>query len=174
MKINTNSISELILKFENLEPVEKNNYSEADVGTKFVLPLLEILGWNKEKTDPKEIKEQKRDTSGKPTDYLLCPSGIDKIVVEIKSFNKSLDDYYLKNGTRKYFAQQAIDYAFNLQLDWAILTNFKEIRLYHTHVRNPEDGLIFSLKYDELVDSISDLDVLSKERVELGTLNSLK
>ena len=48
MKINTNSISELILKFENLEPVEKNNYSEADVGTKFVLPLLEILGWNKE------------------------------------------------------------------------------------------------------------------------------
>ena len=96
MSLNTNSIFELVQKFNKLEPVDKNNFSEADVGTKFILPLLEILGWNKEKTDPKEIQEQKRDESGKPTDYILCPDGIEKIVVEIKSLNDKCS--YLQNN----------------------------------------------------------------------------
>ena len=171
--LDINAISELIRKFEKLEPVEKNNFTEAEVGTKFVLPLLQILGWDKERTHPKEVKEQKRDSTGKPTDYTLCPSGIDKIVVEIKSFSKSLDDYYIKNNQKLYFPQQAINYAFNLQLDWAILTNFKENRLYHTHVKTPENGLVFSIKYDKLLESISDLELFSKERVEMGSLDAL-
>lgn len=103
MNLNINSISEIVKKFENLRPIDKNNFSEADVGTKFVLPLLSILGWDKEKTNPKEIKEQKRDAMGKPTDYILCTDGIEKIVVEIKSLNKSLDDHYTKNGRKLFF-----------------------------------------------------------------------
>jgi len=166
-------ISTLVQKFEELDPVDKNHYSEADVGTKFVLPLLGILGWDKESTDPKEVKEQKRDPTGKPTDYTLCPDGKDKIVVEIKKFSKKLDDYYIKNNKKLFFPQQAIDYAFNLKLDWAILTNFDEIRLYYTHVKKPEDGLIFSIKYNKLLESISDLELFSKERVEKGSLEAL-
>lgn len=173
MNLNKNSISEIINKFKKLDSINKNSFSEADVGTKFVLPLLQILGWDKEKTDPKEIKEQRRDATGKPTDYILCLNGIEKIVVEIKSLNKSLDDYYVKNGRKLFFPQQAINYAFNMKLDWAILTNFEEIRLYYTHVKKPEDGLIFSIKYDQLLASLSDLELLSKDRVEMGTLNAL-
>jgi hypothetical protein len=36
---------------------KERNYSEADVGSKFILPLIKTFGWNTENID--EVKEQK-------------------------------------------------------------------------------------------------------------------
>ncbi len=174
MSINESDLSTLVTKFSNLDSLEIGRYTESDVGSTFIIPLLKQLGWNIEATNPKEVREQKRDGVGRPTDYTLVIDDNDKIVVEIKRFDKSLDDHYLRNGRRLTFPQQTVDYARSLGCNWSILTNFKETRLYFTNVVNPEEGKIFSIKHDELVNSVQELDVLTKDRVRMGSLETLE
>ena len=57
---------------ENLERViregKERDYTEADVGSTFIRPLIKTLGWDTESID--EVKEQKRTLIG-PVDYSL-------------------------------------------------------------------------------------------------------
>jgi hypothetical protein len=148
-------------------------FSEADVGSKFVLPLLEALGWNTKSID--EVKEQKRTLTG-PADYSLNIRGAPRIVVEIKKFTENLDSVRLVRGKQESYAYQATRYAWHLKADWCVLTNFKELRLYYAHTAKPEDGLVFRLLYDHYLGSqvLEQLFLLSKESVLSGRLDTLE
>ena len=60
-------IEKLCEEYQNILSEGKTpEFSESDVGSKFILPLLEALGWNTKKID--EVKEQQRTLTG-PVDY---------------------------------------------------------------------------------------------------------
>ena len=165
------SIAGLVADFQSLPPEKKKTFTEADVGTKFVLPLLEKLGWDIHNID--EVREQHRTLTG-PSDYDLLINKRNKIVVEIKSFSESLDGFYSHKGKTETFPEQAIRYAWHLKLDWAVLTNFQEVRLYYTRVKNPSDGLIFKIRVDEFTIRLDELLLISKEKVAVGELDAFE
>ncbi|GAH83425.1 unnamed protein product, partial [marine sediment metagenome] len=136
-------IHDLIERYNRLVGEKKiHQFSEADVGSKFILPFFEALGWNIKNID--EVKEQRRTISG-PADYSLEVNGRPKIVIEIKKFNEDLDNKRTIRGKEESYPEQAFRYCWWLKVDWVILTNFKETRFYYSHERKPEDGLIFKL-----------------------------
>lgn len=163
-------IRELVETFDKLVRDGKiPKFSEADVGSKFILPFLEALGWNVKNID--EVREQKRTLTG-PVDYSLNVNKVPKLVVEIKRFDESLDATRITRGREESYPEQAIRYAWHLKVDWVILSNFAETRLYYSHVRKPKDGLIFRLKHNEYITSFKNLWIISKESVVAGILDT--
>jgi type I restriction-modification system DNA methylase subunit len=150
-----------------------SQFSEADVGSKFILPLLEALGWDTKNID--EVKEQKRTLTG-PADYSLNVRKTPKVIVEIKKLTEDLDSKRVVRGKEEGFAHQATRYAWHLKVDWCVLSNFKETRLYYAHTIRPEDGLIFKFTYDNYLDALAfqKLWLLSKESVLSGKLDTLE
>jgi hypothetical protein len=150
-----------------------SQFSEADVGSKFILPLLEALGWDTKNID--EVKEQKRTLTG-PADYSLNVRKTPKVIVEIKKFTEELDSTRVIRGREESFPYQATRYAWHLKVDWCVLSNFKEIRLYYAHTVKPEDGLVFKFSYEHYLDTsvLEQLWLLSKESVLSGKLDTLE
>jgi len=144
-------------------------FSEADVGSKFILPFIEALGWDVKNID--EVREQRRTLTG-PADYSLNVNGIPKLVVEIKRFDESLDTVRTTRGREESYPEQAIRYAWHMKVDWVVLSNFAETRLYYSHVIKPRDGLIFEFKYNEYLENFEKLWILSKESVVSGILDT--
>jgi len=147
------------------------DFNEADVGSKFILPFFEMLGWNIRNID--EVKEQRSTLSG-PADYTLDVNGNPKIIVEIKKFSEDLDNKRTVRGKKESFPEQAHRYAWWLKVDWFILTNFKEIRLYYSRVKKPEDGLVFKLTTEEFLDNYEKLWIISRESVISGDLDDFE
>lgn len=167
-------IRKLVEKYEELVSNGKTHeYSEADVGTKFILPLLEALGWNTKNID--EVKEQKRTLSG-AVDYSLRFNQKDVLLVEIKDFDvkDGLDGHYVIRGKKETFPEQATRYGWHLKVEWVILTNFKELRLYNSYTKNPSDGLRIKMKYGDYLTKFDELWQLAKERVSEGSLAILE
>ncbi len=166
------SISTLVRSYENIIlEGKKTEFTEADVGSKFILPLLEALGWDTKNID--EVKEQRRTLSG-PVDYSLHVSKKPKLLVEIKKFDEKLDGKRIVRGREESFPEQAIRYAWHLKVDWVVLTNFEELRLYYSRVINPSDGLVFSLAFDRYLEDepLKKLWRISKESVSSGLLDT--
>jgi len=163
-------VRELIETYDTLVRDSKiTKFSEADVGSKFILPFLEALGWDIKNID--EVREQRRTLTG-PVDYSLNVNKLPKLVVEIKKFDESLDATRITRGREESYPEQAIRYAWHLKVDWVVLSNFAETRLYYSHVRKPLDGLIFKLKHNEYIESFEKLWIISKESVISGILDT--
>lgn len=147
-------------------------YSEADVGSKFILPLIgDVLGWHVDDID--EVKEQRRTLSG-PVDYALMIDRRPRLLLELKKFTESLDGYREVRGRKETFPEQATRYAWQLKVEWVVLTNFKEIRLYNSYYRKPEGGLRFQLRYADFVSGLDRLWIVSRESVESGELDKIE
>ncbi len=139
------------------------------MGSKFILPFLEALGWDVKNID--EVREQRRTLTG-PVDYSLNVNKLPKLVVEIKRFDESLDATRIIRGKEESYSEQANRYAWHLKVDWVVLSNFAETRLYYSHVKKPQDGLIFRLKHNEYIPSFKELLIISKESVVSGILDT--
>jgi len=163
-------IRELVDRYNQLVKEGKTlKFSEADVGSKFILPFIEALGWDIKNID--EVREQRRTLTG-PADYSLNVKGLPKLVVEIKRFDESLDTVRTIRGRGESYAEQAIRYAWHMKADWVVLSNFAETRLYYSHVIKPRDGIVFEFKHNEYLEKIEKLWILSKESVVSGILDT--
>jgi len=171
--IDKNIIQQLIIEYDQIVKDGKlSQFSEADVGAKFILRLVSALGWDINNID--EFKEQKRTLTG-PADYSLNVHGKPKIIIEIKNFRENLDGKRIVRGEEESFAYQAIHYAWHLMADWCILTNFSELRLYSAHAKNPKDGLVFEITYNNLInEGFEKLNNISKQSVVSGRLDTLE
>jgi len=164
-------VQQLIERYDSVvRDGKKGEYSEADVGSKFILPLLSTLGWDINKIE--DIKEQKRTLTGIADYSLLNVAGTSKIFLELKKFEEDLDGTRRVGGKIRSFPQMAIDYAWQSRADWAVLTNFEETRLYYSRVKKPEEGMIFKLKYSEYLSNFEKLWLLSKESAISGLLDT--
>lgn len=141
---------------------------EEDTKRVFVNPLLQALGWDIHDLD--EVKNQYRHRSqDNPVDYALFMLRTPCLFVEAKPLNASLDD-------RKW-TSQTIGYAATAGVEWCVLTNGDEYRLYNAHAPVDADEKLFRkvCLSDETSDALTTetLDLLSKSKMEEKRLNVL-
>src|SRR3989344_4265357 len=140
---------------------------EEDIKYQFIEPLFEdVLGWNR-----KEISKEQRVLKGR-ADYILKNGNQEVLVVEAKKTNVHLSE---EEG------RQAVSYAYHRKIKFAVLTNFKHIRVYHalSNIKRIDDNLLkvnkdyFRLEYKEFLDKFDVLWLLSRESFENGEINKL-
>lgn len=163
---------DLAQKLQNvIRDRKESDFSEADVSSKFILPFLKALGWEISNID--EVKEQRRTLSG-PVDYSLSINRKPRILLELKKFDEELDGYREVHGHRETFAEQATRYAWHLKVEWVILTNFKELRLYNSYYRKPVNGLRLQMSFSEFASELDKLWILSHASVDNGELDKIE
>lgn len=169
--VDKDTITELIDKYESLDPYERKQKKERQVQNHYIEPLLEAIGWD---TETDQVMPEQRTLTGS-ADYAISLHGEEQFFIEAKKFAKDLDG---SRASGQSFVEQAIEYAWHQSCDWAVLTNFEEFRLYWTHVSKDslEDGLVFELSYDEYTteEGLEKLQKLSKPAVRNGSLTQLE
>jgi len=122
-------MKEEILKLQNidLDDVTQSRKSgvEQNVKEKIIIPLLELLGYDKVKDMDFEYNVR-----NKRADIALMIKKTPKVIVECKSIEQDLDKHI----------EQSVEYALRKTINWVILTNGVETRLYRTWIENvPEE-----------------------------------
>ncbi|MCX6731746.1 MAG: N-6 DNA methylase [Candidatus Parcubacteria bacterium] len=151
-------IQKLVEKYEQIVNSGKvNKYSEESTKKDFILPLFEALGWN---TYSKEVSAEEGIKSAGRVDYGFYLNERPKFYVEAKPLDANLLDI-------KY-AEQAIKYSWNKSVVWAVLTNFKSIRIFNAQNISEMLGgkLLFEIPYSEYIERFEQLWLLSKESFE--------
>ena len=159
-------ISELIERFSQAEASGSlPDYNEAETKTGFIEPLLQALGWNTRDRNEVGLEET---VSGGRVDYSLKINGSPKVYIEAKPPKVKL--------TGEEVVSQAITYGYNKRtVNWVLLTDFEEFRLFDVTIRpskrNLEAGLRLDLTYQRYLEQFDDLWLLSRESVESGLLD---
>ena len=152
---------ELMKKLRELIKLDVNKYVrrvgekvEENVKIKLTLPLLRLLGYD----DQKDM-DFEHHIRNKRADIALLFEGKPKLIIETKDLDEDLDNHI----------DQALDYAFKKGVDWVVLTNGVEIRLYKSFITgiSPVDRKIFSTQLKELAQTFKSLqERISKENLK--------
>jgi len=165
----TDKLSNLVEKF--IQDPKKSQYSEQDVKTKYILPLIEILGWDIHSLD--QVKEESPAGPGF-VDISLRIYSIPKILLEAKKFG-TLNGTRQRRGRNITWEEQTLEYSYSLQTDWCVLTNFEELRLFFTPAGTPTKAKIIELRYDNYLtnDGLKIFKYISFNGVLEGVINRL-
>lgn len=156
-------IKGLIEKYKKLTPFQRKNYNEATTRKDFIMPLFEALGWDTYNTFiPGEVIEEEPAIKG-TVDYSFRLNNSPQFLVEAKALNINLDDIV--------WAKQAVGYAWNMGIEWIVLTDFEGLKLFNSSwkVDTPHSSL--ELTYKEYLTRFDDLWLFSKEGFKNGDLN---
>jgi len=172
-------IKKLIEIYEAVKLAKKESEKdEEDVKSRFIEPFLKALGW-----DPSSEEVKKEYPVGrKSVDYALQVGGVreePKIFIEAKKFDlgpEGLDGKEWDEDRQDYifYPEKAIRYAWNKNVEWAMLTNFKELRVYNVRwSKIPEKALWFKATCDQFLDeeTFKKIWALSRESVAAGLLD---
>jgi predicted type IV restriction endonuclease len=145
----------------------KEIIGEENTKATLIDPLLEALGW-----DLREIEEVRREYRRKPqdnpVDYALFLNRTECLFVEAKSLEKDLSDH-------KWLAQN-LSYATAAGVQWCVLTNGDEYRIYNAHAPVPvEEKLFRSVRVSETDPEYLaiTLNLLSKEQMRGSLLEEM-
>ncbi len=157
-----NTIRDLVAKFEVLTPVQRRSYNETATRSDFIDPLFEALGWNMH--DNAEVAREDPVRRRKRVDYAFKTRGVTRFLLEAKRPRVSLDE----SDT----IRQATDYAWNQGVDWVVLCNFDELRVFYaSHFgRGERHRPVLTLGHSEYESRIDDLWLLSRPATESGEL----
>lgn len=108
--------------------------NEQNTKTALIDPVLRALGWDVGDLDEVQ-QEYKRRKNDKPVDYALLLLRTPKLFVEAKALGKSLDD-------RKW-ANQIMGYATVAGVEWVVITNGDEYRIYNALAHVPVEEKLF-------------------------------
>lgn len=109
-------VEKMVKCFQAIPQNKLDSMPEEDIKFQFIEPLFEALGWKRE-----EISKETRILKGR-ADYLMKIGNQYKLVVEAKKTSVRLSE---EEG------KQAVSYAHHKNIKFAVLTNFKQIRIYH-------------------------------------------
>lgn len=143
--------------------------TESDTIRVLVLPILEALGWDLQ--DVEEVRSEYRHaTADNPVDYALFLHATPALFVEAKALGVSLDD-------RKPLLQ-TLNYANAAGVDWCVLTNGAEWRIYKVHAPvAAEEKLFLTARLDETAAETgliaTTLSLLSKHRMRARAIDAL-
>jgi predicted type IV restriction endonuclease len=112
-------IEQLITKYKNLPLKLRKQYNEASTKNSFIQPLFEALGWDF--SDISEVEPEQRIAAGR-VDYVFKINGVSKFCLEVKPLRDELND-----DDRR----QAISYAYNKGVSWAVLSNFDRLQVFN-------------------------------------------
>jgi len=136
-------IQKLVEKFERVKKEGKyRRYNEENTKKDFILPLFRALGWNVEDSD--EVKAEEK-VSKRRVDYAFRIEGVNKFFLEAKA----LKEY---TSEAKY-VEQAIEYAWNKGVPWAVLCNFETLRVFNAEFKfdrkRPLQNVVLDLRYTQ-------------------------
>ena len=123
--IDVSTIEELVDNYTSLSEYDRDQTNEATVRQQYLNPLLRALGWD---TTTDQVRPEQRTITG-DADYALALHGREQFFIEAKRFSSDLDGTRRVRGGEQSYVEQAIDYAWHQGCDWAVLTNFHELRL---------------------------------------------
>ena len=142
--------------------------NEADTKAAFIDPILSALGW--ELRDPFSVSQQYRHKSqDNPVDYALFILRAPVLFVEAKALNRDLSDYK--------WISQTLAYANAAGVEWCVLTNGDEYRIYNTFAKAEAEKKVFRRvklsNRDERAFCIDTLLLLSKQQMAEKQINVL-
>ena len=134
--------------------------NEADTKAAFIDPILSALGW--ELRDPFSVSQQYRHKpQDNPVDYALFILRAPVMFVEAKALNRDLSDYK--------WISQTLAYANAAGVEWCVLTNGDEYRIYNTFAKAEAEKKVFRrvrlTDRDERTFCIDTLLLLSKQQM---------
>jgi len=146
----------------------KENIGEQNTKAALIDPLLSALGWDIEDID-EVSREYRRKPQDNPVDYALFMLRSPRLFVEAKGLEKDLSD-------RKWISQ-ILGYATVVGVEWCILTNGDEYRLYNAHAPVDVEQKLFRVvrisQSDQDEYTLETLELLSKEKMGDNLLNVL-
>lgn len=145
-------IADLIERYNSLSSSEIKLMNEETTKAKFIRPLFEALGWDFEQ----DVNLEEKISNGR-VDYNFQINNQPKLFVEAKPLRADIDN-------QKY-AQQAVNYAWLKNVNWAVLTDFVGIRIYYPSEHGQAQSC-FRLNLENYLESFEDLWILSKESFE--------
>lgn len=149
-------LSRLLDKYQSLTQADIKKYTEADTRRVFIMPLFGALGWNVYSRD--EVAEEVKASAGR-VDYVFKLRGVSQFYLEAKPLRAEI--------TKPEYVKQAITYAYNRGIIWAVLTDFEGLLVY-----NAQTGRLFiNLSWDRYLSDFDDLWLLSRESLETNALN---
>lgn len=151
-------IQKLVTKFDS---INNKDYDKQKVFQEFIKPLFESLGWNFQ-TDisiPKSISENK-------ADYAFKIDNVSRFYLSVIPPSKSINDLEQ--------IRSLTTFAFNKGVTWAILTNFKELRIYNVESpgTTPASMQHYSFTSSEYITKFENLQDLTKHQFSLNILDS--
>jgi type I restriction-modification system DNA methylase subunit len=149
-------IIDLVQKFRALEHNKVKGFNEAATKQGFIQPLFEALGWDFSDTD--EVSPEDNTSNGR-VDYAFKLHNVAQFYVEAKPFKEDIND--------PKHIKQAVSYAYNKGVTWAILTNFQSLRVFNAQKTEP----FISLDYNLYDTDFERLWLLSRESLTSGLLN---
>ncbi len=158
-------ILKLVEKLNSVFSQKKfNRYNEEMTKKDFILPLFRALGWDVENSS--EVSAEEKISKGR-VDYSFSINGIPKFFLEAKPLTELLD--------KEKYAEQAINYSYLKGCTWAVLTNFREVRIYNADWKTSSTSLSLfkSLHYKEFQYRFDDLWLLSRESFQNGTIDKI-
>ena len=158
-------IQSLVEKYHRIiKSGEIKDYSEEDTKNDFILPLFEALGWDTKNQFNKEVILEKKVSRGR-VDFSFRLSDITKFFVEAKKFSENIND-------RKWI-DQAINYSYLKNVTWAVLTNFKKIKVFNAEVKFGSLAMMQFIELDckDFISNFDKLYLLSKESLEQNIID---
>jgi adenine-specific DNA-methyltransferase len=149
-------IAELVKKFDGLTPKEIKATNEANTKQSFIIPMFRALGWDMD--DTHEVALEESASSGR-VDFAFKINDVAMFYLEAKKLNADINNPIHK--------KQAITYAYNKGVIWAVLTNFDELRVFNAQ----KDAAWITLKYSDFLANFDRLWLLSRESFEAGITN---
>jgi Restriction Enzyme Adenine Methylase Associated/Type I restriction enzyme R protein N terminus (HSDR_N) len=148
----------------------KEKIGEENTKAALIEPLLSALGWEIEELEEVH-REYRRKGQDRPVDYALFLRREPRLFIEAKALDEDL--------TNRKWASQILSYATVVGVEWCVLTDGDEYRLFNAHAPvDIEEKLFRSIRI-----SISDeaqqpftfqtLELLSKEKMRDNLLNTL-
>lgn len=125
--------------------------------------LFHVLGWDFVGDVVKEYGTGWR----KRVDYAFQISGTTKFLLEAKAYGEELEEKYVR---------QALEYGYQNNKTWVVLTNFREIRVYNAKYYDREEHirrLFEPIRIEDAVERFDDLWVLSREGMRENLINQL-
>ena len=149
-------IAKLVDQYQSLGKRKIKTFTEADTRRVFLMPLFQALGWDVYSRE--EVAEEVKAAAGR-VDYVFKLHGVSQFYLEAKALRADL--------TRPEYAKQAITYAYNKGITWAVLSDFEGLQVY-----NAQTGrCVRNLSYGNYLADFDDLWLLSKESFQNNALN---
>jgi hypothetical protein len=117
-----------------IERSKSRHLNEENTKTSLIGPVLRALGWDIEDVD--EVHhEYKRRPADNPVDYALFLKESPRLFIEAKALGHNLDD--------RRWVNQIMSYASVAGVEWIILTDGDEYRIYNSHAAVPIEEKLF-------------------------------
>ena len=139
---------------------------EQNTKAALIEPILRALGWDIEDID--EVQREYRQKPGdNPVDYALILLRTPRLFVEAKALGGNLED--------RRWAHQIMSYATVTGVEWVVLTDGDEYRIYNSHAAVPIEEKLFRSAHVSQADrhTTQTLELLSKKHMKADMIDAL-